>query len=380
MRLATLTFVAGFFALSLLKAVAGRGTETAAPWASRTDSRVLGSGDALGDLISGTYDRKPSRKPVVKSANKKTFDTSKQTGVLKAAPPPRPVNPFAIWFGTQPAEVPELPPPTLIKPKLLTPKATVVASYRTVCVRLCDGAFFPVSSSTTSDKFERDEARCKHSCSSPAELYVYPVESGSAETMNDLEGRPYVRLTTAFKFRVAYDAACTCKPHPWDEASLERHRQYALKSQLKNSPDKRADASSRPQSLAAEFLAQSERRYPQSSRRFAAVSPDAGVFSDASDAGPLLTVEPLETYESVPPPPVITEPLNLPGNGEEGAPADAAETSDLDSAGPAVKPARPRRSRAWTGRSSLGRQAAKPIVSFRRRSTANDDFMLNFRR
>lgn len=41
-------------------------------------------------------------------------------------------------------------------------------TYRTVCVRTCDGYFWPISFSTTEDYFDRDQAQCASSCGSPA--------------------------------------------------------------------------------------------------------------------------------------------------------------------------------------------------------------------
>ena len=37
-------------------------------------------------------------------------------------------------------------------------------TYRTVCVRMCDGYYFPVSFSVTPDRFERDRQSCENSC------------------------------------------------------------------------------------------------------------------------------------------------------------------------------------------------------------------------
>ncbi len=100
-------------------------------------------------------------------------------------------------------------------------------TYRTVCVRLCDGYFFPISFAATPDRFAADEAACDARCSSGARLYVYPNPGGEPEQMRDVRGQPYTALKTAFLFRTNYVEACTCKPHPWEEASLNRHRVYS---------------------------------------------------------------------------------------------------------------------------------------------------------
>lgn len=99
-------------------------------------------------------------------------------------------------------------------------------TFRTVCVRLCDGAYFPVSFSTTRSRFNADASRCQSGCSSPARLFIVKPE-GAPEDMVDVRGAAYADLPNAFKFRTAYDPACTCRGQPWDVEAQERHRQLA---------------------------------------------------------------------------------------------------------------------------------------------------------
>ncbi len=106
-------------------------------------------------------------------------------------------------------------------------------TYRTVCVRLCDGYFWPISFSTTEEHFDRDQAKCEKSCGSPAKLYVYKNPGGEPETMANRDGQPYSRLKTAFLFRTKYDAQCKCTAQPWEQEALDRHRLYALEAARK---------------------------------------------------------------------------------------------------------------------------------------------------
>lgn len=105
------------------------------------------------------------------------------------------------------------------------------SGFRTVCVRLCDGYFFPISFSTTRDRFPHDEDTCQSRCSSPAKLYVYRNPGQDPEDMVDMDGRPYSNLRTAFLFRTTYDASCKCNAHPWEPEAQLRHRIYALEAQ-----------------------------------------------------------------------------------------------------------------------------------------------------
>jgi uncharacterized protein DUF2865 len=100
-------------------------------------------------------------------------------------------------------------------------------TYRTMCVRLCDGYYWPVSFSTTRDSFERDAHTCTQSCSGSAALYYYPNPGGAVDDMVSLDGRSYKQLGTAFLYRSTYDANCKCHPHPWEAEAAARHKSYA---------------------------------------------------------------------------------------------------------------------------------------------------------
>lgn len=102
------------------------------------------------------------------------------------------------------------------------------SGYRTVCVRTCDGYYFPISFSTTRESFAKDSRTCESKCGGQARLFVHPNPGGDVENMVDLQGRPYRQLPTAFLYRTQYVAACKCQPDPWDSEAKERHRVYAL--------------------------------------------------------------------------------------------------------------------------------------------------------
>jgi hypothetical protein len=106
-----------------------------------------------------------------------------------------------------------------------------LTTYRTVCVRLCDGYYWPISFATSPEQFARDAALCQRSCSSSARLFVYRNPGQQPEQMIDLAGRRYARLDTAFRYRTTYDAGCQCRPEAWAQESLDRHRMYALQAE-----------------------------------------------------------------------------------------------------------------------------------------------------
>ena len=86
------------------------------------------------------------------------------------------------------------------------------AGYRTVCVRTCDGYYYPISYSTSPSKFPEDERTCQASCPT-AEVMLF-AHRNPGEDINQAistTGQPYTALPNAFKYRQAFDNACSCK-------------------------------------------------------------------------------------------------------------------------------------------------------------------------
>jgi hypothetical protein len=98
------------------------------------------------------------------------------------------------------------------------PQTLPFASYRTMCVRSCDGYYFPISFATISSRFRDDEAKCRSLCAAPADLYVYRNPGEEVEQMVSIDGRPYAQSKNAFKHRKTYVKGCSCKP---EEYSLQ---------------------------------------------------------------------------------------------------------------------------------------------------------------
>ena len=84
-------------------------------------------------------------------------------------------------------------------------------TFRTLCVRTCDGYYFPISFSTTRKHFESDEATCRQMCpAGDPNLYYHAVGGQGPEDMLGLDGSPYADLSTAFRYRSVLDAGCSC--------------------------------------------------------------------------------------------------------------------------------------------------------------------------
>lgn len=103
-------------------------------------------------------------------------------------------------------------------------------TYRTMCVRMCDGFYFPISDNARRGQLYRDSRRCAQRCDGEARLFFYSKQGGSVETMVDMGGRAYVDLPSAFKYRKSLVSGCSCKPAPWSPQEAARHASYAAEA------------------------------------------------------------------------------------------------------------------------------------------------------
>lgn len=87
-----------------------------------------------------------------------------------------------------------------------------LGTYRTLCVRTCDGFYFPISFSTVPGQFNADAETCAAMCpGAEAVLYTHRNPGEDAGQMVSLSGEPYATLPTAFRYRQEYDKTCTCR-------------------------------------------------------------------------------------------------------------------------------------------------------------------------
>lgn len=103
---------------------------------------------------------------------------------------------------------------------------------RVVCVRLCDGFFFPIGGGGSADGRSRASAECSRACPG-AKLYVQKSSSEELDDFVDLNGQAYTKLRNANLFRTTYVESCKCKPHAWEKEASDLHRLYALETQRK---------------------------------------------------------------------------------------------------------------------------------------------------
>lgn len=85
-------------------------------------------------------------------------------------------------------------------------------TVRTVCVRLADGYYWPISYSTLLDYVGNDAQQCQEQCpGAEVQLFYYDNPGQEPEQMVSINGQPYSSLPNAFRYRKEYDPNATCK-------------------------------------------------------------------------------------------------------------------------------------------------------------------------
>jgi hypothetical protein len=94
-------------------------------------------------------------------------------------------------------------------------------TFKTVCVRTCDGAYFPVSFATVQARFPDDEKTCKALCpAAEATLFAYRNPGEDINQAVSINGQPYTALPNAFRYRTEFNPSCACKAagQTWSDA------------------------------------------------------------------------------------------------------------------------------------------------------------------
>ena len=131
--------------------------------------------------------------------------------------------------------------------KSAAPTGEARAGGKAVCVRSCDGAFFPVSYSASSNRLDSLAEMCRALCpNTEVTLYTYPV-TGEIEQAVSINGARYLDSPTALRFRHAFDSSCSCRRRGQTWASALAPAEALLgkedKSDIIVTPEKAAELS-----------------------------------------------------------------------------------------------------------------------------------------
>src|SRR5271166_6383351 len=146
------------------------------------------------------------------------------------------------------------------------------ANY-TVCVRTCDGAFFPVSYFGPGSRSDTLEQVCRSLCpNADVALYSFPF-GGTIDEAVSSTGERYVDMPNALKFQQSFDSTCSCrrKGETWAQALANAEAKYGHDSHdILVTPEKSAEMS-RP--IVAKAAADSKAKPAKSAAKTVAPPP-----------------------------------------------------------------------------------------------------------
>jgi hypothetical protein len=106
-------------------------------------------------------------------------------------------------------------------------------TFHTVCVRTCDGYYFPISYSTTPSRFPDDQRACQRECpATEANLYAFRNPGEGMEQAMSINGQPYTSLPAAFQYRKQFTPTCSCRRpgQSWADALKDADDSSTLES------------------------------------------------------------------------------------------------------------------------------------------------------
>ncbi|MDB5656888.1 MAG: hypothetical protein JWQ94_4501 [Tardiphaga sp.] len=164
----------------------------------------------------GSSDRDSQRRSVLLALGQNNCGPQYAAAARSPAPGSGPGNFLNNLFGNN-EPTPDAPPPLDGAAAATSPSGT----YRTVCVRSCDGAYFPISFATVQSRFADDERTCKNQCpAAEATLFSYRNPGEDMNSAVSISGQPYTSSPNAFKYRTEFNPSCSCKAQgqTWSDA------------------------------------------------------------------------------------------------------------------------------------------------------------------
>ena len=243
---------------------------------------------------------------------------------------------FDIFGGGQEEEVQDIPQTPIYRS--IDPNGR----YRSVCVRLCDGFFYPISYATYAIQLAQEAQQCQSSCAAPAELYVYRNPGQEIEQAISLNGSAYMDLPVALRFRKEYVQGCSCKQAEYNPTDIE-------------AANKRAEAEAASQPAKGKGKGKVAAKPPAPPPAGQTVAPAAG---PASQPTPQLDLDVTGSNPPANPVPAAAAAQSAPPAQKVPAPPPAASSAPpaaSASAAPTGEPA--------AGSSSIIKKTAKPAAA-----------------
>lgn len=234
----------------------------------------------LQATYGGLRDRAEGRAPAYdqrRSELQAAIDAYCRPGVYQTPEPARPRNLFEALFGAPQGREIAPPMPELDgEPREVEDRGPRWGSGRPVCVRTCDGFFFPLPTGGR----DGAEEMCQALCPATETRLFYMGRDGEVESAVGSDGESYASLPKAGQYLKRFDGACGCRKdgQSWSAALAEAEAMLTKRKGDMIVSAQKAEELSRPRETRRER-----------DRKRAAEKPEKAVAADESPAVPLET-------------------------------------------------------------------------------------------
>ncbi len=157
------------------------------------------------------------------------YDAECRNVVRRPGPVEEPKNFFEELFGLDASEdppelrqqtprYPGIPPEPWLEEEETDNQGRLGGSTA-ICVRDCDGGFFPAGFYANTSNLDELDRLCKALCPNASVKLYTRSQWRSLDDAKSIDGAPYSEHPNAYKFQTSYDPACGCKPpnKSWSE-------------------------------------------------------------------------------------------------------------------------------------------------------------------
>ncbi|MFG1480572.1 DUF2865 domain-containing protein [Xanthobacter sp. V4C-4] len=161
----------------------------------------------------GSSDQAGQRRALILALAQNNCGPQYAAAVRNTATPAQPQRPRnfleAIFGGPVQGEPEETAPDVDLNAVAPAPRSSGGGS-RTVCVRMCDGYFFPLSRGSNSSRFASEDALCKRLCPN-ADTQLFTLSGDDIRYASSISGQSYMSTPNALRYRKELVSSCSCR-------------------------------------------------------------------------------------------------------------------------------------------------------------------------
>lgn len=161
----------------------------------------------------GSSDQAGQRRALILALAQNNCGSQYTAAVRSASPsqqPQRPRNFLEAIFGAPVQSDSDEGAPDVDLNAVAPASKSTGGGSRTVCVRMCDGYYFPLSRSSNSNRYASEDALCKRLCPN-ADAQLFTLSGDDIRNAYSVSGQSYMSTPNALRYRKELVSSCTCR-------------------------------------------------------------------------------------------------------------------------------------------------------------------------